>query len=155
MCVLLPDKNNAPTFVMPVKHLSLLAKCTLKRCLLLLLGVALFGSQYATLLDDTNAGNTNNHTVLISAATGYSHLFYKQAFVSEGVAEEDTVDDTETENSDGIQWVALFQILSFEKLTDSSPLKALLYQLDQSTHNRSEASLFVLHHCWKSFIAAY
>ena len=140
---------------MPVKHLSLLAKSTFKRCLLLLLGVALFSSQYTTLLGDTNAGNTNNHTVLVSAATGYSHLFYKQAFVSEGIAEEeDAADDTESENNSGTVWAALFQVLSFEKLTDTSPLKALFSQLDQSTYNRSKASLFVLHHCWKSFITA-
>lgn len=140
---------------MPVKHLSLLAKSTFKRCLLLLLGVALFSSQYTTLLGDTNTGNTNNHTVLVSAATGYTHLFYKQAFVSEGIAEEeDTADDSETENNTSTIWAALFQVLSFEKLTNTSPLKALFSQLDQSIHNRSEASLFVLHHCWKSFITA-
>lgn len=140
---------------MPVKHLSLLAKSTFKRCLLLLLGVALFSSQYTTLLGDTNAGNTNNHTVLVSTATDYSHLFYKQAFVSEGIAEEeDTADDSETESNTSTIWAALFQVLSFEKLTNTSPLKALFSQLDQSIHNRSEASLFVLHHCWKSFITA-
>lgn len=141
---------------MPVKHLCLLAKSTFKRCLLLLLGIALFSGQYATLLGDTNTGSTNSHIVLFSAATGYSHLFYKQAFLSEGIAEEeDTADDTETENSTSTIWAALFQVLSFEKLTDTSPLKALFSQLDQSIYNRSEASLFVLHHCWKSFIAAY
>ncbi len=155
MCVLLHDNKPYRLFVMPVSRLFFLYKTIFKRCLLLLLGVALFGGQYTTLLTDNPADNNNQHTVSFYQASGYQHLFFRQAFVSEGVAEEDTVDDTETENSDGIQWVALFQILSFEKLTDSSPLKALLYQLDQSTHNRSEASLFVLHHCWKSFIAAY
>lgn len=131
----------------------LMSQSVVKYCLILLLSLSFFGSQYSALFN-SGVGVSAKGGLMLSAA-GYAKTFhnpFRQLFLSEPASEEEASDDFGPDEHTTIEWCGLFHILSFESTVQFMPERAFFTEFTRSIQNRPTASLFVLHHSWKSFL---
>lgn len=131
---------------------GLLLKAVFSRCLVLLLGVAFFGSQYFSFISSNQGGDCKNNRITFVSAAGMGHASIRIIEPGEPTLEEELCDETENDSDHHIVWCDLFHVFSYETLSDTNPLKSLFEHLTLSIQSSSTASLVVLHHSWKSFL---
>ena len=133
-------------------QVGLLLKTVFSRCLVLLLGVAFFGSQYFSFISSNKAADSKNNRIAFVSAAGMGHATIRNIEPGEPTLEEELCDEAEGDSDHHIIWCDLFHVFSYETLSDTNPLKSLFEHLTLSIQSSSTASLVVLHHRWKSFL---
>lgn len=139
--------------MLPKDQSLLMVKAFISRFLILLLGIAFCGGQYASLVGSSAEDCLPKSGSFIISANHLSHVPFRSTFVSEPMSEEEVSSESETEQGFDIAWCDLFAVFSFESSIELSPVVNLFHQLEESIQNRFTASLFVLHHSWKNALS--
>jgi hypothetical protein len=105
----------------------------------------------ATQLCETEAGSRSATTWHFIDDHNQALHFPINAFPT--VTELETKDGRESDDNANDAPGKLFPSLALKERFDVRSHRSLLLQLLQSSQNRKEVSLFILHHSWKSFLS--
>ncbi len=151
-----PEMIRVSGFLNPNKNFFLLIKAVLNFCLLVLVGFS-FGQQQPVSPSAHSFSKNCRHQKepLLYSADFFNtaHFPFSNPFITQLISEEVEIsDDMAAADDSEITWSSLFQSPFADKRFGLGPQKNLFIQLAQSVQNRTTASLFVLHHSWKSFL---
>lgn len=136
----------------PGKQYRLAAIAVLRYCLFLFLTLSLCSSQF------NFSGNYHplykgGHVLCSATSSNHARFPFSHPFMSESVVEEiEMADDAGESDFTDIAFSQLVYDQWAEVVLSLGNARKLFVHLTTSIQSRSVASLFVLHHSWKSFL---